>query len=117
MLSDVLRSQLREFVREQLHRDWLREHGRRPNRRALFIGPSGAGKTLTAETLASELKLPLLVIRFESLITRFMGETAAKLRLVLTRSQENEEFTSLTSLTRLADIAAPSMMLRKCGVF
>ena len=41
-----------------------------------------AGKTMSAEALAGELRLPLFVIRLESLITRFMGETAAKLRLV-----------------------------------
>ena len=37
---------------------------------------------MTAEALAGELHLPLFVIRLESLITRYMGETAAKLRLV-----------------------------------
>lgn len=37
---------------------------------------------MTAEALAGELRLPLFVVRLESLITRFMGETAAKLRLV-----------------------------------
>ena len=37
---------------------------------------------MSAEALAGELHLPLFVIRLESLITRFMGETAAKLRLV-----------------------------------
>ena len=37
---------------------------------------------MTAEALAHSMKLPLYVIRLESLITRFMGETAAKLRLV-----------------------------------
>jgi SpoVK/Ycf46/Vps4 family AAA+-type ATPase len=37
---------------------------------------------MTAEALAGQLRLPLLVIRLEALITRYMGETAAKLRLV-----------------------------------
>ena len=37
---------------------------------------------MTAEALARELKLPLFVIRLDGLITRFMGETAAKLRLI-----------------------------------
>lgn len=79
--SSIVR-QLEDVVRQQRRRDWLREHGRVPNRRLLFIGPPGSGKTITAEALAGELSLPLFVIRLESLITRFMGETAAKLRLV-----------------------------------
>lgn len=82
VLKDQLRAQLDGMVREQRRRDWLREHGKTPNRRLLFLGPPGSGKTMTAEALASALKLPLFVIRLDTLITRFMGETAAKLRLV-----------------------------------
>lgn len=82
VLEDVLRARLDELVREQQKRSWLREHGKTPNRRALFVGPPGSGKTMTAEGLAGQLLLPLFVIRLEALITRFMGETAAKLRLV-----------------------------------
>jgi SpoVK/Ycf46/Vps4 family AAA+-type ATPase len=46
------------------------------------MGPPGSGKTLTASALAGELHLPLHVIRLDTVITRFMGETAAKLRLI-----------------------------------
>jgi len=86
-LSDValnksLSDQLDVLVTEQAKREWLREHGKTPNRRVLFVGPPGSGKTMSAEALASALRLPLYVIRLETLITRFMGETAAKLRLV-----------------------------------
>lgn len=82
ILSASLRKRLEDLVRQQQRRDWLREHGKTPNRRVLFVGPPGSGKTMTAEALAGELKLPLYVIRLEALITRYMGETAAKLRLV-----------------------------------
>ncbi len=82
ILELSLRSRLDGLIREQTHRDWLREHGRTPSRRVLFVGPPGSGKTMTAESLAGALKLPLFVVRLEALITRFMGETAAKLRLV-----------------------------------
>ena len=81
VMSTQLRAQLDELIREQTRRDWLREHGKTPSRQILFIGPPGSGKTMTAEALAGALKLPLFVIRLEALITRFMGETAAKLRL------------------------------------
>ena len=37
---------------------------------------------MTAEVLADEFRSPLFVIRLDSLMTKFMGETAAKLRLV-----------------------------------
>ena len=82
VLDSQLRDRIDDVVREQARRDWLREHGKVPNRRVLFLGPPGSGKTMTAEALAGQLRLPLLVIRLEALITRYMGETAAKLRLV-----------------------------------
>ena len=82
ILHETLRRRLADLIRQQQKRDWLREHGKTPNRRVLFVGPPGSGKTMTAEALAGELNLPLYVIRLESLITRFMGETASKLRLV-----------------------------------
>jgi SpoVK/Ycf46/Vps4 family AAA+-type ATPase len=82
VLADKLVERIGDVVLQQRKRDWLREHGRVPSRRLLFVGPPGSGKTMSAEALAGELHLPLFVIRLEGLITRFMGETAAKLRLV-----------------------------------
>lgn len=82
VLAPGLLDSLEDMIRQQRKRDWLREHGRTPNRRVLFVGPPGSGKTMSSEALAGELNLPYYVIRLEGLITRYMGETAAKLRLV-----------------------------------
>lgn len=86
-MSDVvadepLRSQLARVVREQRHLVKLTAHGLAPRRKLLLVGPPGTGKTLTAAALAGELGLPLFLIRFEVLITKFMGESAARLRQV-----------------------------------
>lgn len=86
-LSDIalrkkIRFSLDGIVREQRQRTWLREYGKTPDSSVLFVGPPGTGKTLTAHALANALKLPLFVIRLESLISRYMGETATKLRLI-----------------------------------
>lgn len=79
---------LNDVMRQQRRRDWLREHGRTPNRSLLFVGPPGSGKTMTAEALAGELHLPLFVIRLEGVITRYMGDTAGKLRLIFDETRK-----------------------------
>lgn len=82
VLESDVRVQLDRVVLEQRQRDRLRAQGFKPLRRLLLIGPPGTGKTFTASALAGELHLPLFVIRLDGLITKYMGETAAKLRLV-----------------------------------
>lgn len=74
-----LRERLERVLRENRQADSLRSHGLEPRRRLLLVGPPGCGKTMTAQALAGETGLPLLVIQFHTLITRYMGETAAKL--------------------------------------
>ena len=82
VLDELTTARLTRIVREQHARHKLQEFGLEPRRKLLLIGPPGTGKTMTAGVLAGELHLPLFVIRLDSLITKFMGETAAKLRLV-----------------------------------
>lgn len=82
VLSDDLGARLKQVLLEQRQRDTLARHGLRPARRLLLIGPPGTGKTSTARVLAGELGLPLFAIRLDTIITKFMGETAAKLRLI-----------------------------------
>lgn len=82
VLSDDLAAMTRQVLVEQRQRDILLRHGLQPTRRLLFVGSPGTGKTSTARAIAGELEFPLYSIRLDSLITRFMGETAAKLRLV-----------------------------------
>lgn len=82
ILNDLKRDRLTRLIHQQRQRDKLRSHGLAPSSKLLLVGPPGSGKTLTASILAGELQLPLFTIRLDALITRFMGETASKLRLI-----------------------------------
>lgn len=82
VLHDWLRTRLERVLNEQRQQSRLREFGLKPCRKLLLIGPPGTGKTMTAGALAGEMHLPLFTILLDGLITKFMGETAAKLRLI-----------------------------------
>ena len=81
-LKPDVKTQLERVLLEQRQRSHLGSHGFGPLGRLLFVGPPGTGKTLSARVLAGELRLPLFEVRLEGLITKYMGETAAKLRIV-----------------------------------
>ena len=86
-LSDMilpyeLKSQLKRVLTEQRQQKRLREYNLVPRRKLLLVGPPGSGKTMTASALAGELQLPLFTTLYDSLIGKFMGETAGRLKLI-----------------------------------
>lgn len=82
VVPDDLLDKLKQVLAEQRQRKSLLDHGFVPAHRLLLEGPPGTGKTMTAAVIARELALPLLTIRLDSLMSKFMGETASKLRTV-----------------------------------
>ena len=49
---------------------------------ALFLGPSGTGKTMAAEVLAGQLRLDLYRIDLSAVVSKYIGETEKNLRRV-----------------------------------
>jgi SpoVK/Ycf46/Vps4 family AAA+-type ATPase len=118
VLNAPILLQLRRLIEEQRHHQRLSQHGLRPRRKFLLIGPPGTGKTMTASAVAGELGLPLFTVLLDGLITKFMGETAAKLRLVFDAMRETrgvyffDEFDALaSSRTLLNDVGEARRML------
>lgn len=82
VLDPTLDRAIHRVVREHREREALAERGLAPRRKLLFSGPPGTGKTMTASAIAGELSLPLFTVLLDGVITKYLGESAAKLRMV-----------------------------------
>lgn len=79
ILPDNLISSCRELIEEQMRSDLLRSYGLEPRNKMLLVGPPGNGKTSLAEAIAEALMVPLLTVKYESIVGAYLGETANKL--------------------------------------
>jgi ATPase subunit of ABC transporter with duplicated ATPase domains len=80
LLTPELSTAGRELIEEQQRSDLLRSYGLEPRHRVLLSGPPGNGKTTLAEAIAYELMIPLFVVRYESVVGSFLGETSGRLK-------------------------------------
>jgi len=88
IVRDELRTRIARILDEYRHRQKLKQHGMTNRRRVLLAGPPGTGKTMTAAAIAGEIGLPLHTVLVHKLVTKYMGETAAKLRQIFDIIQE-----------------------------
>lgn len=72
-----------EYIQEQYRVDILRSYGLEPRNRILLIGAPGNGKTSLAEAIAESLMMPLYVVKYDSIIGAYLGETASRLRKLI----------------------------------
>lgn len=81
-LSEMVRTACDELIEEQQRVEVLRSYGLEPRHRILLTGPPGNGKTSLAEAIAEALLVPLMKVRYETVVGSFLGETAAALSRV-----------------------------------
>ncbi|TDA70427.1 MAG: ATP-binding protein [Clostridia bacterium] len=85
VLSADIKARVERIILEFRQQNKLKSHGLNHRRKILLTGAPGTGKTMTAEVLATELSLPLHTVQMDRLVTKFMGETSAKLRQIFER--------------------------------
>ena len=88
ILDPDQREDLMRVLHEYRQQNKLRQFALSARRKLLLVGPPGCGKTMTSHALAGELSLPHFSVQLHALITKFMGETAAKLHSVFDAMKE-----------------------------
>ena len=89
IVSNNQKIKINRILEEFKNRDKLQAYGLSNRRKILLEGAPGTGKTFTACVIASELGVPLFVVQMDKIVTKFMGETSAKLRLVFEDIKKN----------------------------
>lgn len=82
IVSEEIAERLFRILTEFKNRNRLQQFGLSNRRKILIEGAPGTGKTFTASVIASELNLPLYTVQIDKVVTKFMGETSAKLRQI-----------------------------------
>lgn len=80
--SEHMQQEIERIITEFQNWDILVSNGVTPTKRILFYGAPGCGKTLTAQAIASEIGLPMIYVRFDAVISSYLGETASNLRKI-----------------------------------
>ncbi|MBX7207575.1 MAG: AAA family ATPase [Verrucomicrobiaceae bacterium] len=82
VVPETMLDRIKRVILENRQQEKLKNHGLEQRRKLLLSGPPGTGKTMTARVLAHELRMPLHTIQVDRMVTKFMGETGAKLRTI-----------------------------------
>jgi len=82
VLHADVREPLEKLIAEQKNWQLFQQYNLSPRRKLLLTGPPGCGKTMTAQALAGELGLPVFIVRLDGLVSKYMGESIAKLTMI-----------------------------------
>ena len=83
LLSSQIEDSLDHIILERKHIDRLKTLGLQPTRSAIFVGPPGVGKTLTASWLAQKLGVPFYVLDLTAVMSSYLGKSGNNLRAAL----------------------------------
>ena len=82
ILSERTKEQLEQVIREFRDADILATYNLEYKKKILLCGQPGTGKTFSAQIISSVLHIPLVYIRFDAIISSYLGETAGNLRKI-----------------------------------
>jgi SpoVK/Ycf46/Vps4 family AAA+-type ATPase len=80
LIPESIDNSVKDFIELANARNKIQQLGLDVNLSLLLYGPPGCGKTSIAKYIAKELDLPIVVARFDSLISSLLGSTAKNIR-------------------------------------
>lgn len=83
LLSVEIEDSLNQLIQERHQSARLASSGLNPTRSAIFVGPPGVGKTLTARWVAAKLGVPLYVLDLTAVMSSLLGRSGTNLRAAL----------------------------------
>ena len=89
VVAESIQKRLDKILLEFRLQNKLKCNGFFNRRKILLHGAPGTGKTMTAKVLAHELHLPLLNIRVDRIMSKYLGESSAHLRQIFDFMKNN----------------------------
>ena len=83
LLAPSLQTKLAQLIEERKQAKRLEGLGLVPTRSAIFVGPPGVGKTITARWLAAQLGVPFYVLDLTAVMSSLLGRSGGNLRAAL----------------------------------
>ncbi|MEK7088737.1 MAG: ATP-binding protein [Patescibacteria group bacterium] len=80
ILPKPVEANFQRIEKEYVARERLAHFGLKPRQKILFYGAPGCGKSMGAERLAWNIGLPFLKVRFEAIMSSYLGESANNLK-------------------------------------
>lgn len=102
LLSTQTRQEIDQLILERRRADFLIGAGLSPSRSAIFEGPPGVGKTLTARWIASQIKKPLLILDLATVMSSYLGRTGTNVRAAIEYAKEQDAVLLLDEIDAIA---------------
>lgn len=83
VLSEKNEAAFDRLILERKNIQKLKDLGLPPTRSAIFVGPPGVGKTLTAGWLAKKLNVPFYILDLTAVMSSYLGKSGNNLRAAL----------------------------------
>tara|TARA_R110002020_G_scaffold219283_1_gene427124 strand:+ start:1320 stop:2267 length:948 start_codon:yes stop_codon:yes gene_type:complete len=101
-LPNELSAQINRLILEQQQREKLEKAGLMPMHTAVFVGPPGVGKTMSAHWIAKKLVRPIYTLNLASITSSLFGRTGANLREALEHAQSRPSVLLLDEFDAIA---------------